>query len=112
MHAQECRPLARWSCATEELGLGLDEILALHGCVERIVALGAKTAVVRAHNGELVAVADRSGPETAGTRLIARRLSLADLGVVSDVEIDLFALDVEVRQVDEIICQAARGAAP
>jgi len=100
------RPETRWSCATEELGLGGDEIIELDACMHRILSLGAKTAVVRAHNGEIVAIADRSGPNTCGSRTIARRFALADLGVLSDVDVDLQALDAEAERVEQILSRA------
>lgn len=108
MHARQCRPLARWSCATEELGLGLEEILALHGCVERVIGLGAEIAVVLARNREVIAAAERPGAcwPASSDGLIARRLGLADLGVVAQRELDLVALEHEAQRIDSILARA------
>jgi hypothetical protein len=94
--------------ACELLNLGEQELAELHNCLVRVVDLGAKIAIVRARNREIIAQAEHDpaawpSPDDA---LISRRLRRADLGVVARRELDLAALAHVASSIEEILERA------
>ena len=94
--------------ACEMLNLGEAELEALHGCVSRIVALGAEVAVVRARDGEIVAHAERDPMQYPINydEIIAHRLWRVDLGVAIRRAIDRRAVAAEASRIDVIVTKA------
>jgi hypothetical protein len=98
-----------WSSAVCALGLDVDALTGLQEAAERIVTLGAEVALVRAANGELLAAAERAGgadhPADAPV-VLARRMGLVELGVLTRRELDLDVLHQVAWSIERIVMSA------